>query len=69
MRCRRCEPLPEQHQVKSEKEANFLDFLKSLTPMTVQPPAADTPTHPEVDTMEFRPSDFHLGDFLSGLPF
>jgi hypothetical protein len=75
----RCEPLPaadenkdqpkEEEEVRLEKKHHsFFQFLKSLQPMTVQPPSSETPAHPEVDTMEFRPSDFGLNDTIGG-PF
>jgi hypothetical protein len=61
---------PMEDEVKLEKKnPTFIDIVKSLLPMSIQTPSADTPAHPEVDTMEFRPSDFHLEDLFGPIPF
>jgi hypothetical protein len=73
----RTEPLPsttepkvDDEEVKLEKKhPSFLDMARSMLPMWSQPPAIDTPKHPEIDTMEFRPSDFNLEDIFGPLPF
>jgi len=61
----RCEPMIEEapkDEVRLEKKTNtFRMFLRSLCPVIDQTPAEGTPAHPEVDTMEFRPSDFPKG--------
>jgi hypothetical protein len=61
----RCDPAAEEEPkdgVRLEKKPHsFRLFLRSLCPVIDQTPAEGTPRHPDIDTMEFRPSDLPKG--------